>query len=205
MVAVPEDMDVVVAEIVSVAVEVATAVVVDTSSAEDVAAIVMCLTLLVLLLMLLPLIKDMVLLNVNLLNLPQVMVVDRVLMWIVPLAVATILLVLSEDGKAMVLSVKAAVHLLLFMWASTVRVKVTRTKNAKNTATLKEKNSVVTNSRNIAARKDKLKEKTSVMQKAVIKKWNKLQMPIGLMNLASDIMLLRNRNSANWTMHFRNC
>ena len=88
--------------------------------------------------------------------------------------------------------IKAAVDLLLIpliAWTSTIRVKVTLTKNTKNTAMLKEKNHVAMNSRNITATKVKLKEKTSVMQKPVNKNQNKLQMPIGLMILASDTRL----------------
>ena len=54
-------VDVVVAEIVSVAVEVVPATVVGTSPVEDVAVIIMLLTLLILLLVLLPLLKDVVL------------------------------------------------------------------------------------------------------------------------------------------------
>ena len=94
--------------------------------------------------------------------------------------------VLIGDGKAMDLTVfiKAVVDLPpipLIVRISTVRVKVTLTKNAKNTVMLKEKNSIVTNSRNIAARKGKLKGKISIMQKPVNKKWNKPRMPIGLL------------------------
>ena len=195
----------VVAEIISVVVEVVPATVVDTSPTEDMVVIIMPLTLLILLLVLLPLLKDMVLPDGKLLNPLQVMVVDRVIVRFTPLAVTTMLPVLIGDGKAVILTVcvMAAVDLLLMlliMWTSAIRVKVTLTKNAKNTTTLKEKNCVTMNSRHITVRKDKLKEKTSVMQKLVNKKWNKLRTPIGLMNLASDIRHQRKMNSANRTM-----
>ena len=57
------------------------------------------------------------------------------------------------------------------------------------------------NSRNIIARKDKPKEKSSVKWKLVIqvRKWKKLRMPIGSMNLASDVRNQRKKNSASQT------
>ena len=55
MVTVPEDVDVVVTEIISVGVEAVPSMVVDASLAEDVAVIVMLLSLLILKLVLLPL------------------------------------------------------------------------------------------------------------------------------------------------------
>ena len=179
VVAVLEDVDVVVTEIISITVEVVPVTVVDTSPTEDVAVIVMLLTLLTLKLVLLPLLKDMVLPDVGVLNPLQVVVMDRVVVQFTPLVVTTVLPVLVGDGKAVVLIVciKAVVNLLLILHivrTSTIRVKVTLTKNTKKTATLKEKNSIMKNSRTITTRKDKWKKENSVMRKLVSKKWNKL-------------------------------
>ena len=67
---------VVVTEIINVAVEVVPAMVVDASPTEDVAVIIMLLTLLILKLVLLLLLKNMALPDVGLFNLLQVVVVD---------------------------------------------------------------------------------------------------------------------------------
>ena len=103
MVAVLVDMDEVVAEIVSIEVEVA--MMVNASPTEDVLATVVLLTLLFLLLVLSCLLQDMVFSPLMFLNLLQVVVLDRVVMLSIPQATATSLL-MSGDGKVMVLSIK---------------------------------------------------------------------------------------------------
>ena len=187
-------------EIISVTVEMDA--VVDTSPAEDVVVTITFLTLLVLLFVLLPLL-NVFLSDINLCILPQVVVVDRVVVLFIILVVAMIHPVLSGDGKAVVLIVKAAINpplVLSIMQISTVRLKVILTKVTKNTVTPKVKNSTMTNSRNITTRKDKSKEKNSVKRKLMVRKQKqkKLRMPIGLMNLVSDIRYQGKRNSASW-------
>ena len=108
VVAVPDDMEVVVREIVRIMVEVATAVVVDTSPMEDMVAIFVLLTLLVPLPVLPSLLKDVVLLDVELLNLPQVVVMDSVVVWFVPLGMARLSFSVSRPKWTSHLS-----HLLL--------------------------------------------------------------------------------------------
>ena len=103
VVAVLVDMDEVVAEIVSIEVEVA--MMVNASPTEDVLATVVLLTLLFLLLVLSCLLQDMVFSPLMFLNLLQVVVLDRVVMLSIPQATATSLL-MSGDGKVMVLSIK---------------------------------------------------------------------------------------------------
>ena len=194
MVAVLEDLDVVVAEIVSIAVEVVPAMVVNASPTEDVAVIVMLLTLLILKLMLLLLLKDVVLPDIQLLNLLQVVFADRVVMWLISLVVTTVLPFLSGDDRKILLvvigDVKVMVDpllILLIMQTSTNRAKVTLTKDAQNITTPVEKNSTATNSRKLITRKVERKKKNSIMWKLVNKKWNRPRMLIGLMNLVSDI------------------
>ena len=107
------DADAVVAEIVSFLAEVD--MVVGASPMEDVVVTIMLLTLLFLLLVLLPLLKDVVLPDIRLINLLQVVVVNRVVMLFIIPAVTIILLVCNGAGKAMVLSVKAVVDLPLIL------------------------------------------------------------------------------------------
>ena len=115
-------------------------------------------------------------------------------MWHIPLTVTTVFPDLSEDGRTILLvvigNVKVTVDLpliLLITPASATRVKVTLTKDVKNIAMLKEKNSAAMNSRIIVMRKVKWKKENSVTQKPENKKRNKLHMLIGMMNLVSDI------------------
>ena len=108
VVAVPDDMEVVVGEIVRIMVEVATVVVVDTSPMEGMVVIFVLLTLLVPLPVLPPLLKDVVLLDVELLNLPQVVVMDSVVVWFVPLGMARLSFSVSRPKWTSHLS-----HLLL--------------------------------------------------------------------------------------------
>ena len=82
---------------------------------------------------------------------------------------------------------------------STIRLTVIPTKATRNTTMSKEKNSTATNNRNIISRKDKPKEKNSVKQKWRIKeqKQKRLWMPIGWMNLVSDMRSQRKKNSTS--------
>ena len=93
-----EDMDMVVAELISVMVEVP-ATVVNTSPAEDVEEIITLLTLLILRCMFLALHKDVELLDVKLLKVLQVVVMDKVVVSLILLVVTIMLLVLSGDGQ----------------------------------------------------------------------------------------------------------
>ena len=109
--------------------------------------------------------------------------------------------VLSGDGKVVVLIIKATVEgltILLITRISTTRPKVIQIKDTRNTTM--QKNSTAADSRNITARKDK--PKNSIMLKLVIKepKRKELRMPIGLRNLASDIMSQRKKNSTSQIM-----
>ena len=188
-----EDMDVVVAEIVSVMAEVPV-VVVDASPAEDMVVIIMLLTLLILKRVFLVLLKDVALLDVRLLKVLQVIVVDKVVMWLILLAVMTTLPVLSGDGRTIlpvvIGDVKVVVDLpfiLPIVWTSARRVKVTLIKDTRNITTLMGKNSATMNNRNITARKVRQNKENSVMQKLENKKRNKLWTLIGLTHLASQI------------------
>ena len=128
MVVVQGDVDMVVTEIVSVVLE-APVKVVTASSMEDVVVIIMLITLLILRHMFLVLLKDVALLGIELLRVPQVMVVDKVVVQLIPPAVATVLPVLSGDGATVLpvmlgnVKVNAVADLLLIphiAWTSAV-------------------------------------------------------------------------------------
>ena len=152
-------------------------------------ATVVLLTPLILLLVLLCHVRDMVCLDVKFLILPQVVVMDKVVLLFTPLV--AISLAVRGDGKVMVLIVRATIDLLcvlLIAQINAVRLTEILIKGVKNTTTPKEKKSAVMPIKNTSAKKKKLKGENSVRWMLLIKeqKQKKPRMPIGLMSLASD-------------------
>ena len=191
------DVDVVVVEIVSIMVEVVAAVVA-TSPAEGVVEVIMLLTLLILRRAFLALHKDVVPWDAKLLEVLQVVVVDKVVVSLILLVVLIVLLALNGDGvtilpvvigdvKVKVKAVADLPHTLHNMQTSTTRAKKTLTKDTMNSVMPMGKNSTVVRNKNNTMRKDRQNMKNSTKGKLEDRKKSSLRMPIGLISLESDI------------------
>ena len=190
-----EDIDTVVAEIISIVVEVSDTVV-DTSSTEDAVSIVMLLTLLILRGVFLVLHKDMALLDVELLKVLQVVVMDKVVMSLILLVVTTVLLVLIGDGTTILpvvlgnIKIKAVADLLFIlhiMRTCTTKAKKILTKDTKSNIMPMEENNTMMQNKSSITRKDRQDMKSSARQKPENRKKSRLWMLIGSMSLEFDI------------------
>ena len=195
VVAAQEDMDVVVAEIISIVVKVP-ATVVATSPTEDIEEIIMLPTVLIVRHVFLVLHKAVALLDVKLLKVLQVVVMDKVVVFPILLVVTIMLPVLSGDGTTILLvvlgdiQVKAMADLLVIlhiMWTSTTKAKKILTMDMMSSIMPREKNSVTMWDKNSITRTDRQNIKSNTRQKLENRKKSKLWMLIGLMSLESDI------------------
>ena len=203
-----EDIDTVVAEIISIVVKVP-ATVVATSPTEDIEEIIMLPTVLIVRHVFLVLHKAVALLDVKLLKVLQVVVMDKVVVFPILLVVTIMLPVLSGDGTTILLvvlgdiQVKAVADLLVIlhiMWTSTTKAKKILTMDMMSSIMPREKNSVTMWDKNSITRTDRQNIKSNTRQKLENRKKSKLWMLIGLMSLESDIRHQRRRNRTNWIM-----
>ena len=141
--------------------------------------------------------KDVAPLDDKLLKVLQVVVVDKVVVFIILQVAPTMLPVLSGDGVTILpaaigdimVKVKAVADLLFILYimrTSTVKAKKILTKDTKNSIMPMGKNSTATWNKNRIMRKDRWTIKSSTMRKPENRKKSSLRTPIGLMSSESD-------------------